>query len=332
MSVFIIGLLFGIQGIMNAENRFMAYKRTFLLLGLYLVCTLASGQDTIPGQFRHNQDGFIEYIPGNMPVVISIPHGGSLLPATIPERPCINCAKHRDTLTIEIGLGLRDIIYERTGFAPYIIINNLHRTRLDPNRNIDEAADGNKNAGLAWHEFQDYIDSANAEVQRNFSKGLYIDLHGHRHKINRIELGYLLSSEELQLDDSTLDDGSFEEFSSIRNLAGNNIGGLTFAELVRGRFSMGSMLEERGYVCVPSPGLPAPGPDEAYFSGGYNTYRHGSSNGGTIDGIQIELDEAVRTDNDSRNKLISDLAEVIIEFMRTHYFPDINGHSGERFH
>jgi hypothetical protein len=306
----------------------MNYIRSFLPFLVFLLCAFLSAQDRKPDSCREDRNGFIEYVPGNMPLVISIPHGGSLLPESIPERPCINCAKHKDTLTIEIGLGIRNIIFERTGFAPYIIINNLDRTRLDPNRNITEAADGNKEAEQAWHEFQDYIDTASTEVQKNFGKGLYIDLHGHRHQIKRIELGYLLSSEELQLEDSLLDDGSFVEFSSIRNLAGHNRDSLTLAELVRGRYSMGSMLEEKGYKCVPSPELPSPGPGEPYFSGGYNTYRHGSSSGGTIDGIQIELDEDIRTDTVSRNELISDLAAVLLEFLKTHYFPDLKNFNG----
>jgi hypothetical protein len=255
-----------------------------------------------------------------MPLVISIPHGGFLLPDEIPERPCTDCAKNKDVFTIEIGSAIRNTIYQKTGFYPYVIINKLHRTRLDPNRNITEAAAGNKNAEVAWIEFQSFIDSANASVNKKFGKGLYIDLHGHRHEIRRTELGYLLSSEELQLDDDMLNSGSFVEYSSIRNLVGNNLKSLTYSELVRGSFSLGGMLEKLGYPCVPDPAYPSPRPGEPYFSGGYNITRHGSSSGGTIDGIQIELDEELRSDMKRRDKFVADVTNVLIEFLETHYF------------
>ncbi len=269
-------------------------------------------------------NGYIGFLPGNMPLVISIPHGGYMMPDEVPERPCINCAKNQDIFTLEIGLGIRDEIYRQTGHYPYVIINNLHRTRLDPNRNIEEAADGDKNAALAWQQFHSFIDSTCAEVQEKFGKGLYIDLHGHRHLIKRTELGYLLSNEELQLDDELLDLDSFVEYTSIRSLVNSNLNRLSFSQLIRGDDSFGSLLEQMGYPAVPSPAIPFPGRDEPYFSGGYNITRHGSSQGGTIDGIQIELDEELRRDMSKRDKLVSDLAYIIVKFLRIHYFRDFD--------
>ncbi|TFH48737.1 MAG: hypothetical protein E4G92_03045 [Bacteroidia bacterium] len=287
-----------------------------------LLIPLVSAQETLQAGNAAGTKDYIDFLPGNMPLVISIPHGGYLKPGEVPERPCDNCAKNQDIFTIEIGTGIRDAIYRKTGFQPFVIINNLHRTRLDPNRNIKEAADGDINAEAAWLQFQNYIDSAVAEVYQEFGKGLYIDLHGHRHLIKMTELGYLLSSDELQLEDDLLDLDSFVEYSSIRSLINDNVNGLSYSQLVRGEKSLGSLLENLGYSTVPSPAHFFPGSGEPYFSGGYNTSRHGSSNGGTIDGIQIELDEDVRMDSSKQDKLINDLATVIIDFLRIHYFPD----------
>lgn len=300
-------------------------KNTIKYLLLLFFATLfppLAGQDVPAAGLIEGTTGYIDFLPGNMPLVISIPHGGYLLPDEVPERPCVNCAKNQDICTIEIGVGIRDEIYRTTGRYPFVIINNLHRTRLDPNRNIAEAADGDKNAEMAWHQFQNYIDSAVNEVQKKFGKGLYIDLHGHRHNIKRTELGYMVGNDELQLDDELLDFDSFVEYSSIRSLVKNNLMGLSFSQLVRGSNSLGSLFEGMGYPTVPSPGIPFPGPDEPFFSGGYNTARHGSSQGGTIDGIQIELDEDLRRDMSKREKLVSDLAFAITEFLRIHYFKD----------
>jgi hypothetical protein len=284
-----------------------------------IIFSVVSAQDSLREVSLKGYNGYIEFLPGNMPLVISIPHGGSLLPDEIPERPCTNCAKNKDIYTIEIGLGIRNQIFRNTGLYPYIVINNLHRTRLDPNRNISEAAEGNKLAELAWNEFQNFIDSANSEVMRKFGRGLYIDLHGHRHEIKRMELGYLLSSEELQLDNDLIDSGAFSEYSSIRNLISRNIKSYSYSELVRGDNSLGSLLENKGYPSVPSFRHPSPQPGEPYFSGGYNITRHGSSSGGTVDGIQIEMDEDLRSDSVKREKLIADLSSVLVEFLKINY-------------
>jgi hypothetical protein len=264
---------------------------------------------------------YVEYLPGDMPLILSIPHGGYLIPEEIPERPCINCAKNQDIYTLEIGLDLRQMIYKITGHYPYVIINHLHRTRLDPNRNIEEAASGHPLAEIAWAEFHKLIDSASNEVERRFGKGLYIDLHGHRHAIKRTELGYLLSSDELQLEDDFLNFDTFTEFSSIRSLAEGMKDSVSFTQLIRGPKSLGSLLEERGYPTVPSEKIHSPEPDEPYFSGGFNTMQHGSSSGGRIDGIQIELDIDLRSDEKIRNRFASDLAEILIQFLDIYYFP-----------
>jgi hypothetical protein len=288
-----------------------------------LITTSLIAQELTQDQLKRRGKDYIEYIPGNMPLIISIPHDGNLKPNDIPPRPCKNCAKNRDVYTIEIGLEIRKIIFREIGLYPYIIINNLHRTRLDPNRNINEAADGDSIAGKAWEEFQSYIDSAESAVQNKFGKGLYIDLHGHRHPIKQTEIGYLLSSDELRLDDSFLNSGSFSEYSSIRHLIGYNSKALSFTELIKGQFSLGTLLEAKGYPCVPSSSKPFPAEGEAYFSGGYNTTRHGSSQGSTIDGIQIELDIDLRSDSQKRLRLANDLALVLVDYLKIHYFPDL---------
>lgn len=267
--------------------------------------------------------GYIEYLEGNMPLVISIPHDGEAMPDAIPERPCTQCSKNRDIHTIEIGRTIREQVYKNTGYYPYIIINHLHRTRLDPNRNIDLAAGGNILAEKAWHEFHNYIDSAIYKVERDFGKGLYIDLHGHRHSIERIELGYLLTAEELRLDDDFLNDEAFFEYSSLRHLINANLDSLTYTELIRGEKSFGTMLENSGYACVPSSAHPYPLEGEPIFSGGFNTNKHSSVSGGKVDGIQVEIDLELRKDPARRKELGKALAGVLTEYIKAHYFRNI---------
>ena len=80
-----------------------------------------------------------------------------------------------------------------------------------------------------------------------------------------------------------LRDPAFRNKSTIRALA--SAPGVDFPEVLRGWSSLGGLLLNRGYRCCPSPGDPSPA-GKAYFSGGYNTKRHGSRTAGTIDGTE----------------------------------------------
>jgi hypothetical protein len=64
---------------------------------------------------------------------------------------------------------------------------------------------------------------------------------------------------------------------------------------------------------------PAPGNDP-YFSGGYDTERHGSHSDGRVDGIQIEAYRVgVRDTEPNRAAFASALVQVLQDYFRTHY-------------
>ena len=266
---------------------------------------------------------YVEYVEGNMPFVISIPHDGTLRPEDIPDRTCIGCSKNQDIYTIEIGKAIREHIFKLTGFYPYLIISHLHRAKLDPNRSIQEAADKHELAEIAWTEFHHFIDSAITEVEQKFGKGLYIDLHGHRHKVDRVELGYLVSGEELRLPDEFLNDESFHEYSSLKSLISNNNKSYSYIALLRGPESFGAMLENRGYTTVPSLNIPFPKEDEPFFSGGFNTEKHSSRSGGTVDGIQVEIGLELRMEPVGRIEFAKTLSEVVLKYLKTYYFENL---------
>ncbi len=269
-----------------------------------------------------SDDSYVEYLQGDLPLIISVPHGGYMKPDDIPERVG-RFAKNQDIYTIEIAYRMIRKIHELSGKYPYVVINHLHRTRLDANRNIEEAANGNKKAEKVWYEYHNRIKSIREEIINEYGKGLFIDLHGHRHKIERIELGYALSGEELRLDEDLLNSGLAGEFSSIKNLLADNIRALSFTEVIRGDYSLGSLLMEKGQVTVPSKEIPFPRSSEPFFRGGYNISTYGSSGGGTIDGIQIEIDLHTRSDKELQKKVADDIARSLLEFLSIHYFPDI---------
>ena len=293
-------------------------------LPFLLFCNLLSGlsaQTYTPGESYFGANNYVEYIAGNMPLIISAPHGGLISPVSIPDRSCSGCTTVNDFNTQELARALANAIHHRTGCWPHLVINRLHRRKLDANRDLPEAADGNPVAGQAWMDFNDFLGNAKNAVIKQFGKGLYVDMHGHAHSIQRLELGYLLYSTELQLPDSTLNQPLYIGYSSVRNLALNNIQNLTHAEILRGEQSLGTLLDARGYPVTPSLADPFPDMGEDYFSGGYNTARYGSYSGGTVDGIQIECNRTGIRDSMTQVMRFSDsLAVVLLDFMRLHYF------------
>ncbi|MBL7993239.1 MAG: T9SS type A sorting domain-containing protein [Candidatus Kapabacteria bacterium] len=299
-----------------------------MLLNILAACiatSIQAGAQTmfIPGQTYFGTNNYIEYTAGNVPIIITASHGGDMSPSEIPTRNCPQCVTTADAATQELVRTVGGSFQRIFGCSPHIIINRLHRRNLDANREIVEAAQGNLQAERAWNEFHLFIDSAKQAVIRSFGRGLYLDVHGHGHSIQRLELGYLLRDNELNLPDDTLNTVRYVGFSSIRSLVGTNTQGIRHAQLLRGDGALGTLLGQRGYPSVPSKQDPFPRIGDDYFDGGYNTARHSSYRGGTIDGLQIECNfVGVRDSPAAIRRFADSLAVAVQEFLRLHYaFP-----------
>jgi N-formylglutamate amidohydrolase len=297
----------------------LLFFRFLLVVIVASIADHAFTQDFIPGVSIYDETGYVEYIPGNLPFVISVPHGGDLEPSGISDRDCDTYVCSKDLYTQELGRSLAEAFFEQTGCYPHLIINLLHRKKFDANRDIGEAADGNSTVEQSWQGYHTFIDSAKMKIIRDHERGLFIDLHGHGHNIQRIELGYRISKTELQKTDIELNTETYINKSSIQTLVNDNLQSYTHAELLRGDYSFGTLLEEENVPAVPSANDPFPSGNEGYFSGGYNTFIHGSVNGGNIDGIQIECHQSIRFDNNKREKFADDLAAVINTYINIHY-------------
>lgn len=296
------------------------FNYTILLLLISFVPKCLISQSFIPGQTYLDTTGYVEYRAGNLPIILSAPHGGSLKPIEIPDRECSGCVLQNDSWTKPITQGIYDAIVSKTGCYPHVIMNLLHRNKFDANRAIEDAADGNFTVERSWASYHDFIEASKAQIENQYSRGLFLDIHGHAHTIQRVELGYLLSGSELRMSDSILNTDALIEESSILTLVADNLGGLSHASLLRGHTSLGTILNNQGLAAVPSTSDSFPMVNESYFSGGYNTARHGSrDNSGNIDAIQIELNQEVRFDETKRENLIDSLASAIIKYISFHY-------------
>ena len=255
---------------------------------------------------------YVEYITGDYPLVISVPHGGALAPTSIPTRTVGTTVT--DTNTIELGHAVAQAFRTITGRAPHLVLVHLRRTKLDANREVVEAAQGNAEAIRAWTEYHAFIELAMAAVRQRSGSGLYIDLHGHGHAKARLELGYLLSASALNGSDAQLDASNAAATSSLRLLALS--ASVSSAALIRGPSSLGGLLEA-AVRAVPSPSEPSPGADP-YFDGGYSTSRHTLSLAG-LPGLQIESHfTGVRDTATSRAAFGHALVTALITFLRLH--------------
>ena len=277
----------------------------------------------VPGETYYDSTGFVEYRAGNLPIILSAPHGGDWQPDSIPDRDCVGCVFQIDAFTRVITWDLVDKIVELTGCFPHMVMNRLHRVKFDANRDIADAADGNAIVEEAWRGYHDFIDLSKDEITSSYGRGLFLDLHGHAHTVQRIELGYLLSREALQMTDDEIN--ALLNEASISTLSSNNINRLSLAGLLRGEESFGSLLHNKGLPSVPSLEDPYPLDNEAYFTGGFNTVRHGSKEmNGTIDAIQIEMNQDIRFDEDNRRILVDSLAQSILDYLALHYFEEFS--------
>jgi hypothetical protein len=277
----------------------------------------ATAEPLSAGTTYTGANSYVRFVAGSLPLIISAPHGGTQTPGTIPDRSGPGITTVRDAETDVLAHVLRAAFEAETGNAPHVIVVELHRRKLDANREIVEAAEGNAAAERAWLEYHGFIEAARQHVIEQFGRGLYIDLHGHGHTIQRLELGYLLSATQLASDGATLNSAVLTQRSSIRTLA--ETGSATHVELLRGSHSLGTLFELHGYPAVPSASQPHPDGDP-YFTGGYNTQRHGSRNGGPIDGVQIEANmQGVRDTGASRAGFATALVSVIDAYFAAHY-------------
>ncbi len=264
----------------------------------------------LPGGNFFGRNRYIEYVPGDRPLVISVPHGGDMQPAEIRDRPSGETTQ--DGFVIELGREAAAAYDGQFQGRPHLVICHLHRRKLDANRGPGEGAAGDPLALLAWNEFQEYILVAKEIVGR----GLYLDLHGQSDDALRQQLGYLLSAQDLRRSDAELDQPAISSRSSLRRLA--QASAVPFSQLVRGPRSLGGLLESLGYDSVPSPRWPHPG-DVPYYDGGYNTQVHGSRDNGEIDGMQLEATRTVRFDAASRALFAASLARALAEFIAAWY-------------
>lgn len=268
--------------------------------------TLYSVATSVPGD--------VVYLAGNLPIIITVPHGGSAAPADIPDRS-EDCDEYiataNDVQTIALACDIVEGLMNLThGKYPHLVINNLCRTRIDQNRDWGEdcnPVDGR--GGDAWIDFHEVMTGAVAigAVLGRFGAGLLVDLHGKPNSgepdyslyWESVMIGYNLTSTVLSYSDEVINDqgNEYAERSSLRFLSAREAHTIDLAGLlrggVRGHESYGALLQDgldqinrnygKDYTIVPSDLVPAPA--YLYLSGEYNIKAFCGVKDGSIDNL-----------------------------------------------
>ena len=277
--------------------------KAFALFFFFLVPGLYSAE----AQFGHKK--YVEYIPGDSPIIIAAPHGGRLKDDSIPDRT--SGVVVTDTNTDILARNIYES-FKKSGNTPHLIICHLKRLKVDCNRSREKSCEGDKQALKVWDDFQGFIEKAKSTIRKTKKKILYIDLHTHGHRIQRLELGYLLRSSDLRK--------SGDEFNhlQVRSSLKDLVQSAEFNELIRGEKSLGTLLSNKGYPSVPSLQIQEPGKGNKFFSGGFNTVQHGAQKATDSFAIQIECNnKGVRDSEQNRLKFAGVLSQSLLTFYQS---------------
>jgi N-formylglutamate amidohydrolase len=270
---------------------------------------VCSAVELQPGQSVFGGHRYIEYIPGDLPLVVCAPHGGRETPAEIPDRK--SGVLQMDTNTQELARTFAAVVHARTGRHMHLIISRLHRKKLDPNREVVEAAQGNLGATKAWEEYHGFIAQACAATVKQYGAAFFIDLHGQSHPDVRVELGYQHSAKDLAQSDEDLNRPAMVAKSSIALIAAQSKE--PYAQILRGPGSFGALLEKKGFFAAPSTRMPSP--QEPFFTGGYTVRRYCVAKD-HVTGFQIEAYKSkLRDTKENRQKFAEALVDVLEEYL-----------------
>jgi len=243
-------------------------------------------------------DGLVLVREGKLPLIVSAPHGGiaevpGVSPRTGDGIPLggRGFAAGRDTNTDRLAEEFASAIEAKTGRPPYLIVAHFHRKFLDVNRPAEIGCEDPK-AKLVYDRYHAALVKACRAVQREFGRGLLLDIHGQGLARDTIFRG--------------------TQNGRTVTLLTQRFGSKAHA----GPDSLFGLLAAAGWHAQPTDDSN----EQPGFTGGYIVQTYGSHTGYGIDAIQLEFGGAFRS-NTSIARTARKLAEVVDSFARR-YLPD----------
>jgi len=236
---------------------------------------------------------------GQLPVVLSAPHGGTLQIRGVEPRQGIGMATGpsgfftgRDAGTSELAVALADAIEKRMGKRPYLVVSKVHRKYLDPNRPSGIAYE-DSDAAPVYQRYHGMLHRYCKEILEEHHTGLLLDIHG--------------------------------QGSSSKTLYRGTANGKTVARLKErfgesahsGEKSLFGTLDRLGWTVFPPMG---DGKEQSGFTGGYIVQTHGSHQPNGLDAVQLEFGADYRSKT-QREKTAEVLAQAVQEYLEEYVEP-----------
>lgn len=292
-------------------------KRSWLFFLASLLFQSAIAQTFEAGKSYFDAEGWNGFMVGDIPLIISAPHGGTINLDEVEDRDCEGAVTVTDTYTKELAIQISETMYKYYQKRPYLIICNLIRKDIDQNRALDEATCGSELMIKPWNVFHNYIDTAIAMATRKFGGCIYIDLHGHGHSKQRLEIGYLLKDADLKeiAQHPTMANAYFKK-SSLTNVAPFANDSMFLYNLIMGPNAFGTLMANEGFPSVPSMQDPYPLEGDKFFNGGYNTKRYNSEKYPHVFGWQIETNYKGVRDPSGRIAFANSFCKIIYGLLK----------------
>lgn len=202
---------------------------------------------------------------GDLPIILSAPHGGRIRIAGCPDRKGDGAAQFvavNDTNTDILAGKVAKAVAKAMGAKPHLIIAYFERKQCDANRPAADAYEHPK-AKPAYDAYHAALAAVKKQVERDYGRGLFIDLHGQAADASTVFRG--------------TNDG--KTVSHLVDRFGR--------DAVVGPKSVLGVLNSRGHKTFPP--LTGDEKENPKFGGGYIVQTYGSRYGGAVDAIQLEL-------------------------------------------
>lgn len=230
---------------------------------------------------------------GELPLIISAPHGGHLPLPDVDERKGHDVpmgvggfVKFRDGNTEELALAISSHIEKQWGKKPYCIIARWHRKYLDPNR-PPKIAYEDEDAKPVYDAYHSAITDACRTVQTRFGKGLLLDIHAQGMAKDTVFRG-------------TQNGKSVKLLRERFGDAAHN-----------GPESFFGSLHKRGWKVHPQRPRELENP---FYQGGFTVQTYGSHQGFGIDAIQLELGPDYHRDHNVRDRTAQTLTAAFDDY------------------
>lgn len=250
---------------MFESRRMMMLTRSLGVVVGLLLATPAFGR--LPTEF-------LTIERGELPFVLSAPHGGKLdLPNARPrtgeglKAGPGGFVISRDTGTEELAREVAAEIQRRYGKPAHLVANRVHRKYCDPNRIAAEAYD-NDGGKAHFEAYHAALKTACEATQKQFQRGLVLDLHGQGTSAETVYRGTQNGKTVTLLR---------ERFGEAAHTGPKSLLGL---------------VQARGWTVHPDP---FDGKEQAGFNGGPIVRTYGNPQAYGLDAIQLEFGNNYRT-------------------------------------